>query len=90
MSSLTRRGFTRNSAAVAVGSGTVSRVRGANDDIRLAIVGLRKKGKEHLAIFPRVPGVRIVALCDADTQFLDVEARKFRNRKEKVAITGMR
>jgi len=85
MSSLTRRGFGRNSAAVAIGTGTVSRVRGANDDIRLAIVGLRKKGKEHLEIFPKVPGVRIVALCDADTQFLDVEEKKFKDRGEKVA-----
>jgi predicted dehydrogenase len=62
-----------------------SKVRGANDDIRLAIVGLRKKGKEHLEIFPKVPGIRIVALCDVDTQFLDIEARKFKDRNEKVA-----
>jgi len=84
MSSLTRRGFGGNPAAVAVGAGTLSRVRGANDDIRLAIVGLRKKGKEHLDIFPKVPGVRIVAICDADTQFLDAEEKKFRDRGEKV------
>jgi len=84
MSGLIRRGFVRNLATVAAGAGTPSRVRGANDDIRLAIVGLRKKGKEHLEIFPKVPGVRIVALCDADTQFLDIEARKFKDRNEKV------
>jgi predicted dehydrogenase len=48
-------------------------------------VGLRKKGKEHLDIFPKVPGVRIVALCDVDTKFLDIEAGKFKDRNEKVA-----
>jgi predicted dehydrogenase len=48
-------------------------------------VGLRKKGKEHIASFPKLPGVRIVALCDADTQFLDIETRKFRDRNEKVS-----
>ena len=90
MSSLTRRNFVRNTAAVAASSsalvmGASSRIRGANDDIRLAIVGLRKKGKEHLDIFPKVPGVRIVALCDVDTQFLDEEAKKFNDRNEKVA-----
>jgi len=47
-------------------------------------VGLRKKGKEHLDIFPKVPGVRIVALCDVDTEFLDFEAKKFKDRNEKV------
>ena len=90
MSNLTHRGFGRNSAAVAISgsallTGASSRVRGANDDIRLAIVGLRKKGKEHLEIFPKVPGVRIVALCDADTQFLDAEEKEFKDRGEKVA-----
>jgi predicted dehydrogenase len=32
-----------------------------------------------------MPGVRIVALCDADTRFLDFEAERFRRRGEKVA-----
>ncbi|MHC4629286.1 MAG: Gfo/Idh/MocA family protein, partial [Planctomycetota bacterium] len=87
MSRLTRRDFIRNmtAAAACVGLGSAPRVRGANDDIRLAIVGLKKKGKEHLDIFPKVPGVRIVALCDVDTEFLDFEAKKFKDRNEKVA-----
>jgi hypothetical protein len=83
MKHLTRRGFIRKVGAVGVGA-VFSKVRGANDDIRLAIVGLRKKGKEHLEIFPKVPGVRIVALCDADTEFLYDEAEKFKERKQKV------
>jgi predicted dehydrogenase len=93
MSRLTRRDFIRNiSASVAcVGLGSASRaaisskILGANNDIRIAIVGLRKKGKEHIDIFGRVPGVRIVALCDADTKFLDIEAEKFKARNQKVA-----
>jgi predicted dehydrogenase len=48
-------------------------------------VGLRKKGIEHIEIFPKVPGVRIVALCDVDTKFLDIESKKFKDRNEKVA-----
>ena len=93
MSKLTRRDLIKNvSAAVAcVGLGSASRaaisskIIGANNDIRIAIVGLRKKGKEHIDIFSRVPGVRIVALCDADTQFLDMETQKFKTRNQKVA-----
>ena len=84
MSRVTHREFVGNVTATGVGFGSAQRVRGANDDIRLAIVGLRKKGKEHLDMFPKVPGVRIVALCDADTQFLDIESRKFKDRNEKV------
>ena len=93
MSGLTRRDFIRNAAAAAACAGFGSAVRarasskilGANDDIRIAIVGLRKKGKEHIDIFGKVPGVRIVALCDVDTQFLDFEAKKFKDSNEEVA-----
>jgi predicted dehydrogenase len=93
MSRPTRRDFIRNSAAAvtcaasgsALFAATQSNILGGNDDIRIAIVGLRKKGKEHIDIFGKVPGVRIVALCDVDTQFLDFEARKFEERNEKVA-----
>ena len=77
----------RKLSASAVGSIAASslKVRGANDDIRIAIVGLRKKGIEHIDIFGDVPGVRIVALCDVDTEFLDLEAKKFEDRRQKVA-----
>jgi predicted dehydrogenase len=66
-------------------AGAESKVLGANDDIRIAIVGLRKKGIEHIQIFSELPGVRIVALCDCDTQFLDLETKEFERRKKKVA-----
>ena len=77
MSKLARINFIRNPAIS-------SEVLGANNDIRIAIVGLRKKGIEHIDIFRRVPGVRIVALCDVDTTFIDLEAAKFKDRNQKV------
>lgn len=43
---------------------------GPNDTVRIAIVGLRSKGMHHIEMFKTVPGVRIVALCDADQQVL--------------------
>ncbi|MHC4109901.1 MAG: Gfo/Idh/MocA family protein [Planctomycetota bacterium] len=92
MSVLTRRDFIRNLTAAAcagIGAGrqarASSKIQGANGDIRIAIVGLRKKGKQHITIFGRIPGVRIVALCDVDTQFLDFETKKFKDRNENVA-----
>ncbi|UCD51116.1 MAG: Gfo/Idh/MocA family oxidoreductase [Phycisphaerales bacterium] len=81
MRQYTRRGLVKRSLFAA---GTVllapqvnARALGANQDIRLAIVGLRKKGKEHINGFREILGVRIVALCDCDTEFLDFEAQQF-------------
>lgn len=92
MSGLARRDFIRSLTAAAAGGGfgltlrarAFSKIMGANSDIRLAIVGLRKKGKEHIDLFGKIRGVRIVALCDVDTEFLDFEAKKSRDRNEKV------
>ena len=88
MDKCTRRTFVRTSLAAAGGMALASRawsqVRGANDDIRIGIVGVRKKGKEHIQDFRRLSGVRVVAICDADTQWLDAEVAKFKDRNIKV------
>ena len=92
MSNSTRRDFIKKSMATVAGIKAVSaitqpawgaNVRGANDDIRVAIVGLKGKGQEHLRYF-RLPGVRIAAICDCDTQYLEPEIQKFKDRGEKV------
>ncbi|MFZ2146624.1 MAG: twin-arginine translocation signal domain-containing protein [Sedimentisphaerales bacterium] len=58
MNDCTRRTFMKTSLAavgsVAMASSTWSRNRGANDDIRIAVVGVRKKGKEHIQDFRRL------------------------------------
>jgi predicted dehydrogenase len=48
-----------------------ARVAGANGDVRVAVVGLNGRGRDHLRQLRAVPGVRIVALCDVDTAVLD-------------------
>lgn len=48
-----------------------SRVIGANDDIRIAVVGFNSRGRDHIAGFKGVKGVRIVALCDVDSTVLE-------------------
>jgi len=74
-----------------------SKVRGANDDIRLAVVGIGSKvkiggkGKQDIRDFRKIPGVRIAALCDVDHANLDPEVRQFEARNEKVdAYTDVR
>jgi len=82
MGKLTRRSFLKNTtiASVALGIGTKtaisawSRPLGANDDIRLAIVGVRGKGAAHIKDLLKMTGIRIVALCDVDPQIMS--ARK--------------
>ena len=61
-----------------------SRVRGANNDIRAAVVGIRSQGTNHINWFRNIPGVRVVAICDPDKQFLDREEQKFKERNETV------
>ncbi|UCD29508.1 MAG: Gfo/Idh/MocA family oxidoreductase, partial [Planctomycetota bacterium] len=88
---ISRRDFAKGILAL-IGTGTLAAtragqskgVRGANEDIRLAIVGLRKKGIQHIETFRKLNGVRVVALCDCDRQFLDLEVDKFKKRSKRV------
>jgi len=69
MNTLSRRDFLKTTAWAGACLAT-PRVLGANEDIRVAIVGLGNKGKSHLRVFGNIVGVRIVALCDVDPQRL--------------------
>jgi len=83
MNDCTRRSFIKTSLAaagsVALASSAWSQIRGSNDDIRVGIIGVRKKGMEHIQDFRKLSGVRVVAICDADTQWLDAEVKKFKD-----------
>ena len=52
--------------ALTLGGMTPSSVRGANDRINLAIIGIRGRGREHFGQWTKIPGVRIATLCDID------------------------
>ena len=79
-SDVTRRDFLKTAArttasASAIGGITFltrpERVFGANDRVRVAVCGLKSRGKDHLDAFSRVPNVEIAALCDVDGTVLD-------------------
>ena len=85
MSQVNRRDFLKTSVVAGLGGAIpFSRVRGANDDIRVAVVGIRSQGSNHIKWFGRIPGVRVVAICDADKSFLERERKKFAERNERV------
>src|SRR5512143_1751365 len=83
MTKFTRREFITSSMAVGAGlamAGPASRVLGANNDIRLAIVGVGGQGGGHMGYFSKIPGVRLVAICDADKTHLDNRAADFEKK----------
>ncbi|MHC4806181.1 MAG: Gfo/Idh/MocA family oxidoreductase [Planctomycetota bacterium] len=68
MNRITRRDFMKSSIAAGVGltlASPFSRVRGANDDIRVAVVGINGRGGSHIRAFDEMDGVRLAGLCDA-------------------------
>jgi predicted dehydrogenase len=94
MKPLTRRKFVQQSALAAVATVAVasvrtargapalslaSRILGANDDVRIAVVGVGSavkiggKGKLDIRDWRRTPGARVVAICDVDQVILDAE-----------------
>lgn len=85
MKRITRRNFLKGSLASCVALAVpFSRVRGANDDIRAAVIGIGSQGSNHINLLREIPGVRVVAICDADKSFLNREEKKFTERGEKV------
>ncbi|MHC4540475.1 MAG: Gfo/Idh/MocA family protein [Planctomycetota bacterium] len=86
MKRTTRRRFLKGTlaGASAVALAPYSRVLGANDDVRVGVVGFRGQGSNHIKYFSRIPGVRLVALCDADRNVIDREVGKLRESNRKV------
>lgn len=66
---ITRRSFIQHSVtAGALVALPTHRVLGANGDIRLAVIGTGSKGADHLTHFSKIPGTRIVGVCDPDPE----------------------
>jgi len=92
MKKINRRNFMKSSIVSAAGVGiaagfpktTWSKVRGANEDIRMAVCGFNGQGSSHINRFRQIEGVRVVAICDPDRNLLDRKAAEFTQRNEKV------
>ncbi len=98
MNRLNRRQFIRSSmAAGAVVASPLSKVLGANDAIRLGVIGVGSSvkiggmGKKEIAAFLPLAGVRITALCDCDSANLMPQVKKLREKDPNVkAYADMR
>jgi len=66
-----RRRFLQTSLAGAVSLPAWAAPLGANSDVRVAVIGFRGRGGGHIKELLKVPGVRLVALCDVDSAVVD-------------------
>jgi predicted dehydrogenase len=64
-----RRYFLLGSAAAAVASRTI--LASPNDTVRVACVGVRAQGHEHVRRYAKMPNVQIAAVCDVDESVLN-------------------
>jgi predicted dehydrogenase len=85
MKNITRRDFVKSSIAGGLAlASPFSRVRGANDDLRVAVVGFNGQGGGHIGRFHDTSGVRVMAICDVDEKVLYSKVEEFKKRNEKV------
>ncbi len=70
MKNLSRRSFLKQTAlttaAVGFSAHSWSQVKGANEDIRIGVIGFHGRGESHIDAFKKMKGVRLTALCDVD------------------------
>ena len=64
MNKINRRTF--NTALTAAALSPLAKVRGANDDVRVAIIGCGGRGRGAAGQYKKLKGARVVAACDPD------------------------
>lgn len=83
MKRVTRRAFLERGSALAVAGSLLpapAAWSGANARMRVAVIGLNGRGREHIEGFQRLANVRVVALCDVDETVLAARAGAFEAR----------
>lgn len=68
---------------------TFAQSAGANGDLRVAVVGFRSRGAEHLKELKKIKGVRIVALVDVDSKVVEKGLKDFPDAKGYTDIRKM-
>jgi predicted dehydrogenase len=81
-----RRDFFRQATALSLAA-TGPAFRGQpSETMRVAVAGIRSRGRQLLEGFRALANVQVVAVCDADRAFLDRERAAFAKRGEKLDI----
>ena len=84
MTNINRREFVVKSAAISAAATAAAPTilasqdwKGANDRVRIAVAGIRSRGKNHIEGFQNLKNVEVVALCDIDQSVLDDNLNDF-------------
>jgi predicted dehydrogenase len=76
---INRRDFIKGTARTGAGLAALSgisfftkpeRIFGANDRVRVAVVGIHGQGRAHLKVYSKMENVEIAAICDVDENVL--------------------
>ena len=59
------------SLATAAVAASTTRLRGADDKVNVAVIGLGGRGQNHMSAYGKMPGARIVAVCDVNQEALE-------------------
>lgn len=88
MRTINRRNFLKTTlataAAVNVPFPSITQEISPSDEIRVAVVGFRGRGGDHISGFSGRRGVRLTALCDVDQMVLDGQVKKIQDKGVKV------
>ncbi|MEO8662839.1 MAG: Gfo/Idh/MocA family oxidoreductase [Bryobacteraceae bacterium] len=87
---MNRRYFLAGSVAAAAAS--ASSLASPNDSVRVACVGVRGQGREHLHRYGKMPNVEIAAICDIDESVLNARLTEVEKmgRKRPASYTDLR
>ncbi|MEW6239018.1 MAG: Gfo/Idh/MocA family oxidoreductase [Candidatus Omnitrophota bacterium] len=81
MNDKNRRNFLKTAAGTTVGMSAMIRSSAwasANETIRMCVVGLNGRGKDHISGFDALENVEVAAMCDVDESILNARADQFK------------
>src|SRR5215217_1795136 len=88
---VSRRDFIKNStgAAVALSIPYIipASAFGANDRVRVAVLGVNGRGQSHISGFNNLSNVEVATLCDPDDNILQKRAKEFEEKTGKKVKT---
>ncbi|MFN8356842.1 MAG: Gfo/Idh/MocA family oxidoreductase [Spirosomataceae bacterium] len=76
-----------SSAALAIPTIIPSSAFGANDRLRVAVIGINGRGKDHIGGFMKLENVEVATLCDVDKVVLQNGANEFEKKYNKKVAT---
>lgn len=68
------------SLGLAISAKSYAQIKGANDRLRVAVIGVNGRGQAHMGAFTKLPNIAITHFVDVDAQVLPKRAAEFAQR----------